>query len=89
MPVMNGIQATLLLRRHGISIPIVAVTGNALAEDVNAFMLAGANSVLTKVSNSSYSSSSTLHSHACLCALLYFSRVVACSYSCVFVISSL
>lgn len=52
MPVMNGVVATQILRSHGISIPIVAVTGNALTEDVNAFVMAGANSVLTKPINS-------------------------------------
>jgi CheY-like chemotaxis protein len=33
MPVMNGVVATQILRAHGISLPIVAVTGNALTED--------------------------------------------------------
>jgi len=51
MPIMNGVVATQILRRNGITIPIVAVTGNALAEDVSAFMLAGADSVLTKPVN--------------------------------------
>ena len=32
MPVMNGVVATQILRSHGINLPIVAVTGNALSE---------------------------------------------------------
>ena len=48
MPVMNGVEATQILRSHGVLIPIIAVTGNALAEDVNAFIAAGCNHVLTK-----------------------------------------
>lgn len=43
MPIMNGVVATQILRSHGISVPIVAVTGNALQEDVEAFQMAGAN----------------------------------------------
>src|SRR4051812_1925964 len=39
MPVMNGVVATQHLRHHDIRIPIVAVTGNALSEDVQAFLL--------------------------------------------------
>jgi len=45
---MNGVVATQLLRHAGIRLPIIAVTGNALAEDVQAFMMAGAEAVLTK-----------------------------------------
>jgi CheY-like chemotaxis protein len=48
MPRMNGVVATQLLRHAGIRLPIIAVTGNALAEDVQAFMMAGAEAVLTK-----------------------------------------
>jgi len=49
MPVMNGIEATRILRDRGFSsLPIVAVTGNALVEDQKAFLHAGANEVLTK-----------------------------------------
>lgn len=48
MPVMSGIEATSFLRSHGIDTVIVACTGNALAEDVSAFLNAGANAVLTK-----------------------------------------
>jgi len=45
---MNGVEATQILRAHGVLLPIIAVTGNALAEDVNAFIAAGCNHVLTK-----------------------------------------
>ena len=48
MPIMSGLEATALLRARGIRIPIIAVTGNALAEDVAAFMAAGSNQVLLK-----------------------------------------
>jgi len=51
MPVMNGVEATQILRQHGVLLPIIAVTGNALAEDVNAFIAAGASHVLTKPIN--------------------------------------
>ena len=48
MPVMNGVEATRVLRSRGFTLPICAVTGNALTEDVDAFLAAGANEVLTK-----------------------------------------
>ena len=49
MPVLGGIEATRQLRAMGVSIPIYAVTGNAMAEDTQEFLRAGANSpVLTK-----------------------------------------
>jgi len=52
MPVMNGVVATQLLRHAGVTVPIVAVTGNALVEDVEAFLHSGADDVLTKPVNS-------------------------------------
>ena len=49
MPVLGGIAATRLLRQMAVPIPIFAVTGNAMAEDTDEFLRAGANSpVLTK-----------------------------------------
>lgn len=48
MPIMSGLEATTILRRHGVRVPVVAVTGNALSEDVEAFMKAGADAVLLK-----------------------------------------
>ena len=49
MPVMSGVEATKQLRAMGVMIPIHAVTGNALAEDVQEFIRAGATCpVLTK-----------------------------------------
>jgi CheY-like chemotaxis protein len=37
MPVMNGMDATRYIRDLGYDRPIIAVTGNALAEDQQAF----------------------------------------------------
>jgi len=48
MPVMSGLEATAFLRSKGVPTPVLAVTGNALDEDQQAFMAAGANAVLTK-----------------------------------------
>lgn len=48
MPTMNGHEATRRLRAAGIEVPIIAVTGNALKEDRDAFLDAGATDVLTK-----------------------------------------
>ena len=49
MPILGGIEATRQLRALGVTIPIYAVTGNAMAEDTAAFLRAGANEpVLTK-----------------------------------------
>jgi len=45
---VDGYQATAALREMGVTIPIVALTGNALAEDQHRFMAAGANALLTK-----------------------------------------
>lgn len=48
MPVLNGVDATRILRARGFTLPIIAVTGNALLEDCEAFLSVGANEVLTK-----------------------------------------
>jgi CheY-like chemotaxis protein len=48
MPVMDGMTATRILREAGFHVPIIGVTGNALEEDLKAFLAAGANEILTK-----------------------------------------
>eukprot|EP00455_Lapot_gusevi_P049910 TRINITY_DN7158_c0_g1_i5.p1 TRINITY_DN7158_c0_g1~~TRINITY_DN7158_c0_g1_i5.p1 ORF type:complete len:157 (-),score=12.10 TRINITY_DN7158_c0_g1_i5:116-586(-) len=51
MPRMSGIEATRRIRRAGVTIPIFALTGNALDKDQVAFEYAGANAVLVKPFN--------------------------------------
>ena len=48
MPVMDGLVATKQLRMMEISIPIIGLTGNALAEDQASFLEHGASVILTK-----------------------------------------
>ena len=49
MPILGGIAATRQLRAMGVTVPIYAVTGNAMAEDTAEFLAAGANEpILTK-----------------------------------------
>jgi CheY-like chemotaxis protein len=49
MPVMTGVEATRIIReKHGFKGTILAVTGNALAEDIREFEQAGANTVILK-----------------------------------------
>ena len=48
MPVMNGIDATRKLRKAGYRYLIVAITGNAMEEDVSNFLAAGADLVFSK-----------------------------------------
>ena len=48
MPVMDGVTATSCIRRLGYKGQIIAVTGNALSEDMKSFLTNGANTVLTK-----------------------------------------
>ena len=48
MPVMDGVTATHIIRQLGFKGLIIGVTGNALAEDVNALLHNGANKVLLK-----------------------------------------
>jgi CheY-like chemotaxis protein len=50
MPIMDGLELTRRLRCAGVCAPIIAVTGNTLAEDVAAFVQAGASTVLSKPS---------------------------------------
>ena len=53
MPVMNGYEATMAIRAmpdrpDGKTIPIIAMTANAFAEDVQASLDAGMNGHLAK-----------------------------------------
>jgi CheY-like chemotaxis protein len=45
---MDGCTATRLLRSRGVSIPIIGVTGNALQEDIETFLRAGANEICVR-----------------------------------------
>lgn len=51
MPVMDGIEATKILRNKGYSKPIVALTANAMKQDRDACMNAGCNGFITKPIN--------------------------------------
>ncbi len=48
MPNMNGYEATTTLRRQEITVPIIALTANALPEDRDRCMAVGCNEYLTK-----------------------------------------
>lgn len=48
MPELDGYKATAALRALGLTVPIVGVTGNALLEDQESFINAGANEVVCK-----------------------------------------
>ena len=48
MPVMDGITATKQARERGVTIPIIAMTANAMAQDIETCMNAGMNSHVTK-----------------------------------------
>jgi CheY-like chemotaxis protein len=51
MPILNGPDATKIIRDNGYSALIIGVTGNVLVEDVAYFMSMGANRVLPKPVN--------------------------------------
>ena len=48
MPKMDGLEAARRIRRTGFEGPILGCTGNALTDDIRAYVEAGANKVLTK-----------------------------------------
>jgi CheY-like chemotaxis protein len=48
MPILNGPDATKILREKGYNMAIFGVTGNVLKEDVHYFTSMGANKVLSK-----------------------------------------
>jgi CheY-like chemotaxis protein len=48
MPEMDGLEATLQLRRNGLSAPIIALTAHAREEDESRCLVAGMNDFLSK-----------------------------------------
>jgi CheY-like chemotaxis protein len=48
MPVMDGVEATKIIRAKGIETPIIALTANAVAGAKNEYLAAGMNDLLTK-----------------------------------------
>ncbi len=48
MPVMNGIDATKILRKNGVKIPIIALTANALEGDKEHYIAEGMDNYLSK-----------------------------------------
>ena len=48
MPVMDGLEATKVLRKTGLQTPIVALTANAMKEDIQKSLDAGMNAHLSK-----------------------------------------
>lgn len=48
MPIMEGYETARRLREMGVTAPIIALTANAMAEQQDEFLAAGADAVLTK-----------------------------------------
>ena len=48
MPVLDGRQMILKLRREGVEVPIVAVTAAVMGQESEALLDAGANKVIAK-----------------------------------------
>lgn len=48
MPVLNGPDATVELRKMGLKIPIYGLTGNVMVDDIEHFLISGADHVLSK-----------------------------------------
>ncbi len=48
MPIMNGIDATKILRRRGVDTPIIALTANALEGDKELYLSEGMDNYLSK-----------------------------------------
>lgn len=48
MPIMDGIEATAMLRAAGFSSPIIALTANAMEEDQKRYLLSGFSGYLSK-----------------------------------------
>jgi len=48
MPVMSGLEAIQKLRAQGYTVPIISITANAMQEDKNSCLAAGADNYLTK-----------------------------------------
>lgn len=48
MPVMGGEEATRLIRHAGITVPVIAITANVMAEDAERYRAAGCQALLGK-----------------------------------------
>lgn len=48
MPILDGVAATVQIRELGLDTPIVAMTANALKEDVNSYLAKGMNDYVPK-----------------------------------------
>jgi CheY-like chemotaxis protein len=51
MPIMNGVDATIMLRQNNITTPIIAYTANALDEDFERYRKAGMDDCMPKPIN--------------------------------------
>ena len=48
MPIMNGIDATIEIRKTNTTLPIIALTAYAMSEDKERALIAGCNNYLSK-----------------------------------------